>query len=236
MKPSSKQFATQGIILTRTDFGEADRILTFITPTNGKVKAMAKGVRKPKAKLAGGLELFSVSDITIVKSRGEIDTLISARLIRHYGNIVKDLKRTETGYEMLRILNKGTEEAAEEGYYHLLEVALAGLDESELDPSLAMLWFQMQLLKLSGHSPNLQTDIAGARLKEASTYNFYPDKMRFSPKPSKQGSFTSYHIKFLRLGFAADRPQILKRVENFNPLIDDTKPLVETMLKSYVRI
>jgi len=50
-----KRINTHGIVLARTDFGEADRILTFLTPDNGKVKAIAKGVRKQKSKMAGGI-------------------------------------------------------------------------------------------------------------------------------------------------------------------------------------
>ena len=51
---------TEAIILRRTNYGEADRILNMLTPQHGKVSAIAKGVRKAKSKLAGGLELFAV--------------------------------------------------------------------------------------------------------------------------------------------------------------------------------
>src|SRR5438105_13293621 len=111
MKP--QQFSTTGIVLARTDYGEADRILTFLTPDHGKVKAIAKGVRKIKSKLAGGIELFSVSDISLVIGRGELNTLTSTRLIKHYGNIVKDLNHSNTGYEFMRLLDKNTEDQAE---------------------------------------------------------------------------------------------------------------------------
>jgi DNA repair protein RecO len=236
MAQGFRQFATQGTILTRTDFGEADRILTFITPDHGKIKAIAKGVRKSNAKLAGAVELFSVSDITVVIGRGEINTLISARLAHHYGNIIKDLERTEVGFEVIRILNKSTEDATEADYFHLLKSAFAALDDTSLSPPLSMLWFQMQLLKLSGHSPNLKTDISGIKLKEAATYDFYLDAMRFSPKEAEKGSFSAKHIKFLRLGFRSSRPQILERVEGAAELVAQSQPLIQTMLKSFVRI
>ena len=57
------RISTRSIILTRINYAEADRIITFLTPSNGKVRAIAKGVRKAKSKLAGGIELFSISDI-----------------------------------------------------------------------------------------------------------------------------------------------------------------------------
>jgi DNA repair protein RecO (recombination protein O) len=71
-----KRFKTNGIILARTNYGEADRIITFLTPDHGKVKVIAKAVRKSKSKLAGGIELFSISQISFIIGRGEINTLV----------------------------------------------------------------------------------------------------------------------------------------------------------------
>ena len=67
MKPTT---TTSAIILKRVDYGEADRILTLLTPDHGKLSLMAKGVRKIKSKLAGGIELFSISTITFAEGRG----------------------------------------------------------------------------------------------------------------------------------------------------------------------
>ena len=53
----SDEIKTLGFVLRRTNYGEADRILNLITP-QGKISAIAKGVRKPKSKLAGGVEMF----------------------------------------------------------------------------------------------------------------------------------------------------------------------------------
>jgi DNA repair protein RecO (recombination protein O) len=79
-----KSLQTKAIVLSRTDYGEADRILTFLTPHEGKLRLMARGVRKAKSKVAGGIELFSTSDISFLRGRGEIGTLISARLRKYY--------------------------------------------------------------------------------------------------------------------------------------------------------
>jgi DNA repair protein RecO len=229
-----KQFSTQGIILTRTDFGEADRILTFITPDHGKVKAMAKGVRKAKAKLAGALELFSISEITIVNGRGEIDTLISARLVRHFGNIVKDIERTNTAYELMRTLNKATEEKTEEAYFTLLDKALAGLDDTKINAEITDLWFRMQLLKITGHTPNLKTDESGKKLPESKKYNFDYDKMRLTF--SEKGDIDSKSIMFLRVALAAESPRVLGRVEAAEELLPPLQPLVQTLLQSHLRV
>lgn len=229
-----KQFTTQGIILTRTDFGEADRILTFITPEHGKIRAIAKGVRKAGAKLAGAIELFSVTELTVVTGRGEIDTLISARLARHYGKIVKDINRTNVAYEFLRILNKVTEDKTEEAYFTLLDKALAGLNDTGIPPEITDSWFKMQLLKISGHTPNLKTDAAGQKLSESKSYNFDYDKMRFVPR--EKADFGPKSIKFLRVGLAAEGPGVLARVRGGEELLRALNPLVQALLQQHLRI
>lgn len=230
-----RQFKTRGIILARTDFGEADRILTFLTPDHGKVRAIAKSVRKSQSKLAGSIELFSVSDITVVVGRGEINTLISSRLAKHYGSIVKDLDRTKQAYEFLKIINHATEEKPEETYFNLLAKSLSALNDFELDPELSTLWFNMQLLKLTGHMPNLRTDSSGAKLAGVNSYTINLEAMRFDPGPKGSGSFSANHIKFLRLGFAAAKPKILQRVGGADEIAPACAPLIQTMLQSFVR-
>src|SRR5688572_15436140 len=145
------QLVTEGIILSRIDYGEADRILTLLTPEQGKLRLMAKGVRRVKSKLAGGIELFSVSSITFVKGRGEIGTLISTRLAKHYAAIVKDLDRTMLGYDLIKQLNKVTEDHPEPEYFELLRHVFAALDDPAISLELVRFWFAAQLLRIEGH-------------------------------------------------------------------------------------
>lgn len=231
-----KHFKTQGIVLNRTDYGEADRIIIFLTHDYGKLRAMAKSVRKSTSKLAGSIEIFSVSEITLVSGRGELKTLISARLEKHFGNIVKDIQRTNTAYEFMRLLGRATEDAAEPAYFRLLELGFEGLDDLSISPQLTSLWFNMHLLKLAGHMPNLRTDAKGNKLKPSATYNISFEQMNFVPTVDQNGSFSADHIKFLRVGFAASRPKILQRVQGADPFVATCQPLVQTMLQSHLRI
>lgn len=229
-------FSTQGIVLTRTDFNEADRILTFLTPDHGKLKVMAKGVRKAKAKLAGSIELFSVSDITVLPGRSEIDTLISARLIKHFANIVKDLNRTEAGYQFLKLTDKSTEAQLEPAYFQLLESGLAGLADIKTTPQLVSMWFKLQLLQLLGHAPNLYTDQSGTKLEAAKSYRFLSDKMQFLPADTARGQYHSNHVKFLRLALKTQKPETLVVVNDAEQLAETLSPLVTAMLQPYVRL
>lgn len=229
-----KQIVTKGVVLARTDFGEADRIITLLTPDHGKLRLMAKGVRRIKSKLAGGIELFSVSDISFASGRGDIGTLVSSRLLMHYRHIVEDISRTMLGYELIKMLNKVTEDEPEPEYFALLEQTFEALDDAAINPKLIELWFSMQLLRLAGHTPNLQTDDTGKKLDATKTYNFNFDHMAFAPHDA--GQFTATHIKFLRLGFAGHAPKLLQNVQDCEELVRVCMPLVGTMLRSQLRI
>ncbi|HMM62356.1 MAG TPA: DNA repair protein RecO, partial [Candidatus Saccharibacteria bacterium] len=87
---------TRAIVLRRTNYGEADRILQLLTP-DGKRSVMARGVRREKSKLAGGIELFAISDVVIGEGKGELGVLTSSRLVQFYGNILKDFDRMQFG-------------------------------------------------------------------------------------------------------------------------------------------
>jgi DNA repair protein RecO len=229
-----KQIVTTGIVLSRTNFGEADRILTVLTPDQGKLRLMARGVRKVKSKLAGGIELFSVSHITFIRGRSEIGTLISSRLIKHYGQIVKSLERTTTAYELIKTLNRATEDEPEPAYFELLTSCFEALDDSAINLALINLWFAMQLLRLAGHTPNLKTDTAGNKLEPDQTYNFDFSSMAFMPAPN--GRFSANHIKLLRLGFSHHQPKVLQQVNGLETLLPELTPLVQTMLTEHIRI
>jgi DNA repair protein RecO (recombination protein O) len=225
---------TRGTVLKRTDYGEADRIVTVLTPDHGKLRLMARGVRKPKAKLAGGIELFSVSDLSFLRGRGEIGTLISARLSEHYGRIVQDIDRVQTGYDLMKLLDKATEDEPEPEYFYLMEGALKALDDSSINLDLIRAWFNANMLKLAGHSPNLETTATGDKLSESTRYVFDFDHMAFDPRP--RGRFAPADIKFLRLLFGSRTPAALSRVDGLDGLLSRCVPLLSSMLKNHLHI
>jgi len=219
-----KQLVTTGIILGRTDYGEADRILTLITPDQGKLRLLARGVRRIKSKLAGGIELFSVSTITFAPGRGELGTLVSTRLVQHYEQIAKDLQRTMTGYDLIKLLNKSTEDQPDPEYFALLKDAFEALNDAQIPLPLIKFWFGVQLLKLDGHAPNLQTDEQGKKLVPDQLYDFDMDRMTFVANPLS-GRFNANHIKFLRLVLAGNSPKVLTQVQGMGQLLHDCQPL-----------
>jgi len=220
---------TTGIVLTRINFSEADRIITVLTPDFGKVRLMVKGARKPRSKMAGGIELFGVSYITFIEGRGDINTLISARPQTNYKNIVNDIKRTMLGYKVLKRVNKVTEDAPGNEYFDLLKSTLEALDNSKLSNDAVEFWFILQLLKISGHAPNLHTDTHKRPLNENNNCEFDLEAMAFKPKPN--GSFNSKYIKLFRLCISATKPDILLQVQNSDDFLPNSLDLAKTMAK-----
>jgi DNA repair protein RecO len=227
------QQITSGIILARTNYGEADKIVTLLTPDQGKLRLIAKGVRRIKSRLAGGVELFSISRLTYIKGRSEIGTLVSARLEEHFGNIVKDIDRTMLGYELIKQLDRNTEDEPESDYFELLLQTFQALNDDEISIAVIRLWFFMQLLRLSGHSPNLHTDTAGTRLAADQTYEFDFDAMSFYSREG--GTVTADHIKFLRLGFSDIAAALLAKVSQADELAKPLIPLLQTVTQTYLR-
>ncbi len=229
-----RQLLTTAIVLSRVDYGESDRIVTVLTPDYGKLPLMARGVRKLKSRLAGGIELFSVSEIGFVRGRGEVGTLVSARLIQYYGSILRDMDRVQMGYVLIKLLHRATEDNVEADYFELLQQALAALDEAGIDLRLIELWFQAQLLRLSGHTPNLKTDVSGSDLVADQTYAFDFGAVAFRSEAA--GRTTAAHIKTLRLLFSTHPPAVLQRVQGTSQLLADVAPLITSLLSTYLQV
>ncbi|HMR73254.1 MAG TPA: DNA repair protein RecO, partial [Candidatus Saccharibacteria bacterium] len=97
-----KPIRTRSIVLRRTNYGEADRILQLLTPDHGKLSVMAKGVRREKSRLAGGVELLAVSDITLVSGKSDIWTLTGAKMDTFFAHIMTDYDRLQFAYEAIK--------------------------------------------------------------------------------------------------------------------------------------
>jgi DNA repair protein RecO len=226
-----KQVVTQGIVLSRTNFGEADRILTILTPDQGRIRAIAKGARKIKSKLAGGIELFSISQITFIQGKSDIYTLISTRLAKHFGKISSDIERTIYGYEILKLINKSVEDNAEMAYFTILSNSLEALNQLEIPKEVIDLWVQAQMLKLAGHSPNLTADSTHQKLSAERNYKFSIDTMTFVPY--QHGMYRPNHIKLIRLAFSLPSPLQLGKVKDIDTVLQPSLSLIKSMTHQY---
>lgn len=187
---------TQAIILRRTNYGEADRILRMLTPL-GQRNVIAKGARREKSKLAGGIELFAVSDIVITSGKSDLGILTSSRLVKFYRHILEDYDRLQFGYEAINLIARASENIDEPAWYEVLREIFEALDETHISLQLVQTWFYLHYAKLTGYELNLETDVIGQPLDGGKTYMY--DINERGLRSAAQGDINSNHIKLLRV-------------------------------------
>lgn len=196
-----KTTRTRAIVLRRVNYGEADRIIHLLTPI-GRLNVMARGVRREKSKLAGGIELFAVSDVVVGQGKGDLKVLTSARLIQFYRHILEDYDRTQFSYEMLKQVGRASETLDEPEWYDIAAEVLMGLDNRSVPLLLVQTWFYLHFAAMLGYELNTQRDYQGAKLLETGLYRYDETEKGFID--AQNGEITADHIKILRL--AAHKP------------------------------
>ena len=193
---SGTDLKTEAIVLRRTNYGETDRILNLLTP-DGKVSCLAKGVRKEKSKLAGGIELFTLSEVTLHKSmKSDLQLLTSAKMKVFYSNLLPDLDRLELASKILKELNRVTEQVDNSEFFEILKQSLEGLNNG-YDLRLVETWFNFNLARARGEQINFLTDTDGVPLKK--DLNYVWDSTDEALKPLENGKIGADEIKIMRM-------------------------------------
>lgn len=113
-------FKTEAIVLKRSNFGEADKIITFYTPCYGKIVCLAKGVRKMTSRKKGSLEIFNKVVLFAVKGKG-MNIITEVETLNTFSSWKDDLKKIITAYQASELVDKLTvEEHEQEEVYFLL--------------------------------------------------------------------------------------------------------------------
>lgn len=186
----------RAIVLRRTNYGEADRVLQLITP-KGRRSVIAKGVRRERSKLAGGIELFALCDVVVRSGRGELGLLTSSRLVAFYRHILEDYERMQFAYTAMKLVAQASEAIDEPEWFAVLSAVLEHLDSVSVDRQLVESWFYVQYAGLLGDELNLRVDVSGVPLTSEKNYMY--DESEKALRPSEQGNITADHIKLLRL-------------------------------------
>ncbi|HEX77546.1 MAG TPA: DNA repair protein RecO [Dehalococcoidia bacterium] len=147
-------YRVEGIVLRRADMGEADRLLTVFTVDRGKLRLLAKGVRKILSRKAGHVELFTRSTFLVAKGR-TWDIITQAETIEAYRPLRQDLLRTTYAYYMAELVDRFMgEEDESRPVFDLIRETLSRLC-TEDDPYLITRFFELHLLSLAGYQPQL---------------------------------------------------------------------------------
>lgn len=153
---AAKSYRTRGIVLRTHKLGEADRIITLLSPELGVVRAVAKGVRRTSSKLGATLEPFMEVEAQIVAGRS-LHTIIQAQLRHPYGQaLVADYAAYTAGAAMLETAERLTDSEADSlgAQYRLLHGALATLARGGHEPGTVLDSYLLRALAAAGWAPS----------------------------------------------------------------------------------
>jgi DNA repair protein RecO (recombination protein O) len=164
--PSPRLYVTDAIVLTRFDYGEADRIMTLFTPAHGKLKAIAKGVRRTKSRLGGSLE--PLAELRVALARGRtFDVVTQVQVSQPWLRLRDSLESTATAWYLAELADRSLEERHEaEGLYALLRRAYELLDAG-MDSGRVARWYEMHLADEMGVRPEVDRCVECDRMLEA---------------------------------------------------------------------
>ncbi len=153
-KRRERIFRTEAIVLARLDLGEADRIFTILTRNRGKMRVIAKGVRRPGSRLGRNLEFFNLCELMLATGR-ELDVVAGAETLERFDRPREDLDIYGHASYLTEMLLQMTEdgEASPETFDLLLQ-SLRLLCEG-IDPNLITRNFSLTLCRLLGFNPEL---------------------------------------------------------------------------------
>ena len=154
MPRRERSFRVEAIVLRHQDWGEADRLLVLFTREMGKVRAIAKGVRKLHSRKAGHLEPFTRASLLLARGR-DMFIVTQAETIEAYQSIKESLPLVGYASYAVELLDRFTYEDGEnQAMYRLLNDTLSRLS-SGADPTFVLRYYDLRLLDLLGFRPQL---------------------------------------------------------------------------------
>ena len=149
-----RNYQTEAVIIKKIKLGEADRILTLYTPRLGKIQAVAKGVRRPRSKMAGHLELLTHSLVSLARGRN-LDTVTGSQTIAGFLPLKSNLELISYALYTIELIEQFTADHVEN--HPLFELLLKTMHClcQEGNHELTLRYFELHLLTLVGYRPQL---------------------------------------------------------------------------------
>ncbi len=170
-KLNERLYRTEAIVLARMNLGEADRIFTLFTPHYGKLRVIAKGVRKSRSRLGPHLEIFTRCQLNLTRGR-DLDVVTSAETVDPYPPLRDDLDILGHASHLVELVARLTEDREEqERVYDLLRGSLRLLADG-VDPFAVTRHFEFMLLVALGYRPELYRCLESGVPLEATTNVF----------------------------------------------------------------
>src|SRR5215471_3777336 len=144
MPAHPRVYTTEAITLRRTDFGEADRILTLFTPAYGKVRAIAKGVRRTTSRLAGHLEPFTRTQLLLASGR-DLDIVTQAEARERLEALRDEVWHATAAWYLAELVDRFLEDVDPHPHlYGLFLTMLRQLDEDAGKRETARSWLALR--------------------------------------------------------------------------------------------
>jgi len=171
--PAPRTYRTEAVVIKHSKLGEADKIVTLYTPELGKVRAVAKGVRRPGSKLSGHVDLLTHSQLLLAHGRN-LDIVTQAQTIDSLLPMKNDLARISCGFYVAELVDCFTEERMHTPrVFDLLVDTLRRLCQAR-DTEQALRYFELHLVDALGYRPQLRTCAICNTALEPVTNFFHP--------------------------------------------------------------
>ncbi len=165
----------EAIVLKHGDFGEADRLLTLYTREQGKLRAIAKGARKPRSRKAGHIEPFTLVVLQLAKGRS-LHIVTQAEAKADHQSLREDLLLLGYASYITELLDKFTFDGEDNrGLFRLLRDTLARLSKNN-DPVIVVRYYEIRLLDFLGFRPQLQKCLNCDRQVQPEDQHFSPEQ------------------------------------------------------------
>lgn len=157
-------YKEQGIVLRAIKLGEADKIVSIQTQGSGKVRAVAKGIRKTTSRFGGRLEPFTHVSLLLYRGSSSLDTVTQVEIVTPFRAIRGNFELISAGEAMVEAVDKVAEEHERNVRLFLLLLGgLRALEARPRDPAAVAESFLLKLLSLSGFHPSLAACAACGR-------------------------------------------------------------------------
>lgn len=162
-------------MLRNAPLGEADLLVSLLTPYHGKVRATARGARKPTSRMVGHMEPLTRLDAVLAEGRS-LDTISQAQVLDAFRDLKMDLDATSRGLYVAELLDGfAMEGSGNPGLFTLACQVLHLLAAPDTGPDLLLRYFELHLLKLSGFMPELYACVECRTIPAPGSHHYSPD-------------------------------------------------------------
>jgi DNA repair protein RecO (recombination protein O) len=225
-------FRDRGMVLRTIRLGEADRIVTLMTERHGKVRAVAKGVRRTRSKFGSRLEPLSHVALLGWQGRSELDIVNQVEVIDANRVVREDLDRVTVAMSMLEVVDQiGQERHANPRLYEMLVGAVGALAVHN-SPMIAPAFF-LKVLSLEGTAPHLESCVSCGEDAPGSLVAFDPTEGGVLCRQCRRGRpLSAAGLTLLRRTLGGDLAGVL--VEPPSPATDEVSLLSTDAVEAHL--